>query len=72
MAHPTINAAANTIGVDRTTLIEQLRRLETDLGQPLYHRATADGGPQRRLSKEMSMICPVGQISEKEPDRTWR
>jgi len=47
MAHPTNDAAARTIGVTRATLTAQLHRLETDVGQQLYHRATAEGKPQR-------------------------
>ncbi|WP_442788780.1 LysR family transcriptional regulator [Dactylosporangium sp. NBC_01737] len=61
MAHPTINAAANTIGVNRTTLIEQLRRLETDLGQPLYHRATADGEPHRPTKLGTTLLQTLAQ-----------
>jgi DNA-binding transcriptional LysR family regulator len=56
MAHPTINAAARTIGVNRTTLIEQLHRLETDLGQQLYHRATADGQPQHPTAPGTALL----------------
>ena len=43
MQHTTITRAATAIGINRTTLIEQLHRLETDIGAALYHRATADG-----------------------------
>jgi DNA-binding transcriptional LysR family regulator len=56
MTHPTIDAAAHTIGINRTTLIEQLHRLETDLGQQLYHRATADGRPQRPTTPGTALL----------------
>jgi DNA-binding transcriptional LysR family regulator len=61
MAHPTINTAANTIGINRTTLTEQLRRLETDLGQPLYHRATADGEPQHPTKLGAALLQTLAQ-----------
>jgi DNA-binding transcriptional LysR family regulator len=51
MAQNRITEAAEAIGINRTTLIEQLHRLEADLGTALFHRATADGqphGPTRR------------------------
>jgi hypothetical protein len=56
MAHHTIDAATRTIGINRTTLIEQLHRLETDLGQQLYHRATADGQPQRPTTPGTTLL----------------
>ena len=56
MAHPTIDAAARTIGINRATLIEQLHRLETDLGQQLYHRATADGQPQHPTTPGATLL----------------
>jgi DNA-binding transcriptional LysR family regulator len=61
MAHPTIDAAAITIGISRTTLIEQLHRLETDLGQQLYHRATATGQPQRPTTLGTTLLNIVAQ-----------
>jgi DNA-binding transcriptional LysR family regulator len=40
MTFPTINAAADHLGIDQSTLVRQLQRLETDIGATLYHRAT--------------------------------
>jgi hypothetical protein len=61
MSHPTIDAAAMTIGISRATLIEQLHRLETDLGQQLYHRATAAGQPQRPTTLGATLLNLVVQ-----------
>jgi hypothetical protein len=40
MSFPTIDAAADHLGVDQATIVRQLQRLETDLSEALYHRAT--------------------------------
>jgi DNA-binding transcriptional LysR family regulator len=47
MAHNSVTEAAQAVGITRTTLIEQLHRLESDLDAALFHRATADGRPHR-------------------------
>jgi DNA-binding transcriptional LysR family regulator len=47
MNHPTLTEAAYALGINASTLIEQLGRLEHDIGQPLFHRATPDGRTQR-------------------------
>jgi DNA-binding transcriptional LysR family regulator len=57
MAHPTITDAATAIGVNRTTLIDQLHRLETDLGEALYHRATSDGQPQHPTNRGTTLLA---------------
>ena len=56
MEHDTISEAATTIGINRTTLIEQLHRLESNLGEPLYHRASADGEPQRPTNRGTGLL----------------
>lgn len=50
MTFPTIDTAANHLGIDQSTLVRQLQRLETDIGATLYHRATTtqDLHPTRR------------------------
>jgi hypothetical protein len=55
MNHPTIAAAA--IGINRTTLIEQLHRLETDIGEALYHHATGDGKTQRPTDRGTALLA---------------
>lgn len=40
MTFPTIDTAADHLGIDQSTLVRQLQRLETDIGATLYHRAT--------------------------------
>src|SRR5262249_8215283 len=47
MPHPTVTDAATALGIERTTLLEQLWRLETHVGTTLYHRATAQGQAHR-------------------------
>jgi DNA-binding transcriptional LysR family regulator len=56
MAHPTNDDAARTIGISRAALTAQLHRLETDVGQQLYHRATAEGKPQRPTSPGTELL----------------
>ena len=57
MNHPIISAAATAIGINRTTLIEQLHRLETDIGEALYHRATGDGQTQRPTDRGTTLLA---------------
>lgn len=57
MNHPTIAATATAIGIDRTTLIDQLHRLEADLGEALYHRATRDGHTQHPTSRGTALLA---------------
>ncbi len=40
MTYPTLTDAADALGISIATLIEQLHRLEHDVGAPLFHRAT--------------------------------
>lgn len=40
MAFTTIEEAAECLGIDQATLINQLKRLRADIGDPLYIRAT--------------------------------
>lgn len=40
MSFATIDTAANHLGVDQSTLVRQLQRLEADIGRTIYHRAT--------------------------------
>jgi DNA-binding transcriptional LysR family regulator len=61
MRHPTINSAAAAIGIDRATLIEQLHRLETDLGTSLYHRATSDGQPHQPTSHGRDLLAALNR-----------
>lgn len=61
MTHPSIDAAAATIGISRTTLIQQLHRLETDLSQQLYHRAPAAGVPQRPTTPGATLLNILDQ-----------
>jgi DNA-binding transcriptional LysR family regulator len=56
MACNSITEAAATIGINRTTLIEQLHRLESDLGTALFHRATADGQPHRPTRRGTALL----------------
>jgi hypothetical protein len=56
MAHHSITDAANTIGINRTTLIEQLQRLEADIGTTLFHRATADGQPHHPTHRGVALL----------------
>jgi DNA-binding transcriptional LysR family regulator len=56
MAHDSITEAADAIGINRTTLIEQLHRLEGDLGAALFHRATADGQPHRPTRRGAALL----------------
>jgi hypothetical protein len=71
MSHPTINAAAAAIGINRTTLIEQLHRLETDVGTTLYHRATSDGQPQRPTDRGHDLLTALSR-ADVQPLRTQR
>ncbi|WP_460494783.1 hypothetical protein [Dactylosporangium cerinum] len=56
-----MDAAARTIGINRATLIEQLHRLETDLGQQLYHRASSAGRRQRPIALGTTLLNLVVQ-----------
>jgi DNA-binding transcriptional LysR family regulator len=56
MAHASITEAAVAIGINRTTLIEQLHRLERDVGTALFHRATADGQPHRPTRRGNALL----------------
>ncbi|WP_131746580.1 LysR family transcriptional regulator [Frankia sp. Cppng1_Ct_nod] len=40
MTFPTINTAADHLGADQAALVRQFRRLERDIGAPLFYRAT--------------------------------
>ncbi len=72
MTQPTITAAATAIGVNRTTLIEQLHRLETDVGASLYHRATAAGQPQRPTRQGAALLHILSQARHPTPPRRPR
>jgi hypothetical protein len=56
MTYPTLTDGAAAIGINRTTLIEQLHRLEADIGAPLYHRATRKGGTQRPTRRGAALL----------------
>ena len=56
MAHPTITEAATTLHINRTTLLEQLHRLEADVGTALYYRATAQGQPHRPTRRGAGLL----------------
>jgi hypothetical protein len=47
MAYPTLTEAAHALGVSAATLIEQLQRLERDVGTQLFRRATPATTPHR-------------------------
>jgi DNA-binding transcriptional LysR family regulator len=61
MAYPHIAEAAVTIGVNRTTLIEQLLRLETDVGAPLFRRATPQGRPHEPTRRGAALLRALNQ-----------
>jgi hypothetical protein len=61
MTHPTLTKAADTIGINRTTLIEQLHHLETSVGAPLFHRATADGQPHRPTPRGTALLAALAR-----------
>jgi hypothetical protein len=61
MASSSITEAAHAIGIDRTTLIEQLHRLEADFGTPLFHRATADGKPHHPTTRGEALLQALGR-----------
>ncbi len=47
MSYPTLTDAAAALGINIATLIEQLQRLEHDVGTTLFHRTTPASEPQR-------------------------
>jgi len=61
MTYPTLTEAAVAIGINRTTLIGQLHRLEIDLGEPLYHRATPEGQTQRPTRRGQALLQSLAQ-----------
>jgi hypothetical protein len=56
MTYPTLTDAAAAIGVDQATLIEQMRRLERDIGTRLFHRATPASEPQRPTQRGNALL----------------
>jgi DNA-binding transcriptional LysR family regulator len=61
MTHPTITDAAAALGIERTTLLEQLHRLETHVGANLYHRATAQGQAHRPTPRGAKLLNILAQ-----------
>jgi DNA-binding transcriptional LysR family regulator len=61
MAHSTLTDAAAAIGIDRTTLIGQLTRLEADVGAPLFQRATPKGRPHRPTRRGAALLQALNQ-----------
>ena len=56
MTYPTQAEACTALGTTRATLIEQLCRLEKDISETLFHRATADGQPQRHTRAGTALL----------------
>jgi len=61
MAHPTITDAAAALGIERTTLLEQLHRLETHVGAVLYRRAIAQGQAHRPTPRGAKLLTILAQ-----------
>lgn len=61
MTYPTQREAADAIGIDRTTLIEQLHRVENDVGARLFHRATIHGDIQRPTRRGAALLRALAQ-----------
>jgi DNA-binding transcriptional LysR family regulator len=61
MAHPTITNAATALGIERTTLLEQLHRLETHVGAILYHRATGQGQAHRPTPRGAKLLTILAE-----------
>jgi DNA-binding transcriptional LysR family regulator len=63
MTYPTLTEAADAIGVNISTLIEQLNRLEHDVGEPLFHRATPDGHTQRPTRRGAALLRTLARTN---------
>jgi len=60
MAFPTIEAAATHLGTRQSALIHQFRRLERDIGAPLYH-ASAPGKPMQPTPRGTTLLAALNQ-----------
>jgi biotin operon repressor len=58
MAFPTIEAAASHLGTRQSALIHQLRRLERDIGAPLYH-ASSPGKPMQPTRRGTILLATL-------------
>ena len=58
MAFPTIEAAAAHLGTSQSALIHQLRRLERDIGAPLYH-ASSPGKPMQPTRRGTALLAAL-------------
>jgi DNA-binding transcriptional LysR family regulator len=61
MNHPDITEAAAAIGINRTTLLQQLLRLENDVGTPLFRRATPQGRPHEPTRRGAALLRALNQ-----------
>jgi DNA-binding transcriptional ArsR family regulator len=60
MTFPTIEAAAAHLGTSQSALIHQFRRLERDIGAPLYH-ASAPGKPMQPTQRGATLLAALDQ-----------
>jgi DNA-binding transcriptional ArsR family regulator len=58
MAFPTIEAAAAHLGTSQSALIHQFRRLERDIGAPLYH-ASSPGKPMQPTRRGTALLAAL-------------
>jgi hypothetical protein len=56
MTYPTLTDAAVAFGIGQATLVEQMRRLERDIGARLFHRATPASETQRPTPRGRDLL----------------
>lgn len=62
MTYPTLTKAAAAIGINRTTLIEQLHHLENDVGTTFFHRAGSNGQPHRPTRRGTALLQTLARV----------
>jgi hypothetical protein len=67
MTFPSIEAAATYLGAHQSALIHQFRRLEQDIGSPLYHRSTTALPPPAHAANQPRRLPSEGDVPARRP-----
>ncbi|MGA5522904.1 TniQ family protein [Streptomyces pseudogriseolus] len=65
-AHPTLREAAETLGINQSTLVTQINRLERDFGRPLFQRAER-GCPMKLTRFGRKVSTAIQELRLREP-----
>ena len=69
LSHDTMRKAAQALGINQSTLVTQINRLEKDLGQPLIERAQR-GQPMRPTAFGTKIVAAARAMSTHDEEST--